>query len=101
MPISRSGTTYTQTDTRSFDEYLDDEALREETSIAAEKMFIAWQLENARVEQKISKSALAQQLGTSRAQIDRVLDRHNQNVTIETLKRVAAVLGKRLKLELV
>jgi antitoxin HicB len=101
MPISRSGKFYTQVSTRSFDQYLDDKGLREEADIAAEKMYIAWQLENARIEQKLSKSALAQKLGTSRAQIDRVLDQHNQNVTIETLKRVAAVLGKRLKLELV
>jgi antitoxin HicB len=101
MPISRSGKTYTQTNNRTFDQYLDDESLREDVSIAAEKMFIAWQLEQARLDQKMSKSALAHKLGTSRAQIDRVLDQHNQNVTIETLKRVAAVLGKRLKLELI
>jgi antitoxin HicB len=101
MPISRSGKTYTQTNNRTFDQYLDDESLREDVSIAAEKMFIAWQLEQARLDQKMSKSALALKLGTSRAQIDRVLDQHNQNVTIETLKRVAAVLGKRLKLELI
>lgn len=101
MPISRSGKFYTQVSERSFDQYLDDKGLRDEVDIAAEKMYIAWQLEQARIEQKMSKSALAQKLGTSRAQIDRVLDQHNQNVTIETLKRVAAVLGKRLKLELV
>lgn len=101
MPVSKSGREYSQTDKRSFDRYLDDEGLRDEVDIAAEKMYIAWQLEQARVEQKMSKSELAQKLGTSRAQIDRVLDQHNQNVTIETLKRVAAVLGKRLKLELV
>jgi antitoxin HicB len=101
MPISRSGTEYTQIDTRSFDQYLDDEGLREEVNFAAEKMYIAYQLDKARIEQKITKAVLAKQLGTSRAQIDRVLDQHDQNVTIETLKRVAAALGKRLKLELV
>ncbi len=101
MPISRSGTAYSKADTRSFDDYLRDEGVVDDVSIAAEKMYIAFQLEQARIDQNISKAELAKQLGTSRAQIDRVLDRHNQNVTIETLKRVAAVLGKRLKLELV
>jgi antitoxin HicB len=101
MPTSRSGKPYSQSDGRSFDQYLEDEGLREELDIAAEKMYIAYQLEQARIAQKISKSALAQRLGTSRAQIDRVLDQHSQNVTIETLKRVAAVLGKQLKLELI
>jgi antitoxin HicB len=101
MPISRSGKFYAQMSTRTFDQYLDDKGLREDVGIAAEKMYIAYQLEQARVEQKITKASLAKQLGTSRAQIDRVLDNHNQNVTIETLKRVAALLGKRLKLELI
>ena len=101
MPKSKSGTEYTQTDTRSFDEYLQGEGLVHEANIAAEKMFIAHQLELARKEQQITKSALADRLGTSRAQIDRVLDQHSQNVTIETLKKVANALGKQLKLDLV
>lgn len=101
MPKSRSGRLYSQKDERSFDAYLEDESLLDEANIAAEKMLIAHMLEEARQEQNISKAALAKRLGTSRAQIDRVLDRHNQNVTIETLKRVASALGKRLKLELV
>ena len=101
MPVSISGRTYSQTDTRSFDAYLSDEGIADEVDIAAEKMFIAHQLDKARRSQKVTKAALAESLGTSRAQIDRVLDRHSQNVTIETLKRVAAALGKRLKIELV
>ncbi len=101
MPISLSGKKYTQVDKRSFDQYLDDNGLRADVDFAAEKMYIAFQLEEARRKQNRSKADLAQSLGTSRAQIDRVLDRHNQNVTIETLKRVAAALGKRLKIELV
>ncbi len=101
MPVSRSGTRYTRADSRSFDEYLRDEGVAGDVRIAAEKMFVAHQLDEARRDQKVTKAALARSIGTSRAQIDRVLDRHNQNVTIETLKRVAAVLGKRLKIELV
>ena len=101
MSVSKTGRVYTQSDTRSFDAYLHDEGITDEIDIAAEKMFIAHQLDEARRSQKITKAALAESLGTSRAQIDRVLDRHNQNVTIETLKRVAAVLGKRLKIELI
>jgi antitoxin HicB len=63
-------------------------------------MYIAYQLEEARKAQKMTKASLAAKLGTSRAQLDRVLDRHNQNVTLETLKRVAAALGKQVRLEL-
>jgi antitoxin HicB len=38
---------------------------------------------------------------TSRAALDRLLDPDNDSVTILTLKRAAAILGKKLRLELV
>jgi len=38
---------------------------------------------------------------TSRTQVDRVLDPENGNVTIETLQRAAAVVGRRVQLALV
>lgn len=101
MPVSKSGTVYSQTDKRTFDQYLDDNGVRDQIEIAAEKMHIAFQLEAARKAQKVTKKELAERLGTSRAQLDRVLDRPNQNVTIETLKRIAEALGKQLRLELV
>lgn len=101
MPVSRSGVHYTQVSTRTFDEYLDDTGMREQVDAASEKMYIAYQLEEARKAQKMSKKDLAERLGTSRAQLDRVLERPNQNVTIETLKRIATVLGKQLRMELV
>jgi len=38
---------------------------------------------------------------TSRTQVDRVLDPMDGNVTIETLQRAAAVLGRKVQVELV
>jgi hypothetical protein len=38
---------------------------------------------------------------TSRTQIDRVLDPDAGNVTIETLQRAAALVGRRVKIQLV
>jgi len=38
---------------------------------------------------------------TSRTQIDRVLDPEDGNVTIETLRRAAALVGRKVHLELV
>jgi len=49
----------------------------------------------------MSKTELAARLHTSRAALDRLLDPNNDAVTLQTLKRAAAVLGKRIKLELV
>ena len=52
-------------------------------------------------EGKISKRRLAQMMQTSRTQIDRVLDPTDGNVTIQTLQWAAAVLGRRVQVELV
>ena len=59
------------------------------------------QIEKAMKEGKISKRRLAHMMQTSRTQVDRVLDPTDGNVTIQTLQRAAAVLGRRVQLELV
>ena len=38
---------------------------------------------------------------TSRTQIDRMLDPNDGNVTIETLQRAAAIVGRKVQVELV
>jgi DNA-binding Xre family transcriptional regulator len=85
----------------SLDSYLEERGLLEQVSIAAEKLAISRQLVAEMQSRKISKSEMAERMGTSRAQLDRVLNPSAQNVTIETLARAARVLGKRLHMELV
>jgi antitoxin HicB len=84
-----------------FDEYLRGHSVDGEVDIAVEKRLVALQIENERKARKLTKVQLAALVGTSRAQLDRVLDPSSQNVTIETLKRVALAMGKRLHIELV
>jgi transcriptional regulator with XRE-family HTH domain len=48
----------------------------------------------------MTKAALAVRMHTSRAQVDRIL-KAKGNITIETLQRAAALLGRELRLELV
>ena len=48
----------------------------------------------------ISKAALAERMHTSRAQVDRIL-KAKGNVTIESLQRAAALIGRELRLELI
>ena len=67
----------------------------------AVKEVIAWQLGEAVKERKLSKSRLAELIHTSRAQVDRVLDPANYNVTLETLQRAAVIVGRRVRVELV
>jgi antitoxin HicB len=83
------------------DDFLEEQGVLEEFQARAIKEVIAWQLAEAMKDRKISKSALAVLMKTSRTQINRVLDPNEGNVTIETLQRAAALVGKRVQLGLV
>lgn len=83
------------------DALLEEEGVLEEFQARAIKEVIAWQLAQAMKAQKLSKNKLAQMMHTSRTQVDRVLDPKNGNVTIETLQRAAAIVGRKVQVELV
>ena len=83
------------------DSFLEEEGVLGEFQARAIKEVIAWQLADAMKERKLSKNRLAMMMHTSRTQVDRVLDPKDGNVTIETLQRAAAVVGRRVQLELV
>jgi len=83
------------------DDFLRDEGVLEEFQARSIKEVIAWQLEKAMKDRKLSKRRLAEMMHTSRTQVDRVLDPADGNVTIETLQRAAAVLGRRVQVELI
>jgi len=83
------------------DDFLSQEGVLEEFQARAIKEVVAWQLAEAMRERKLSKNQLAKQMHTSRTQVDRVLDPEAGNVTIETLQRAAALVGRRLRVELV
>lgn len=83
------------------DSFLEEEGVLAEFQAKAIKEVIAWQLTEAMRERKLTKTALAALMNTSRTQISRVLDPNDGNVTIETLQRAAALLGRRVQLELV
>ena len=84
----------------SFDDFLAEEGIYEEVTAAAVKQVLAWQLEQARLAQGLSKSALAKRLHTSRSQIERLLDPTNTQVQLDTLQRAATALGRKLIVEL-
>ena len=84
----------------SFDEFLEEEGIREEVESAAIKRVLAWQFEQEMGRQQKTKQAMARELKTSRSQLDRLLDPQNTSVSLDTLARAARVLGKRLILEI-
>lgn len=83
------------------DSFLEEDGVLAEFQAKAIKEVIAWQLTEAMKDRKITKTALAALMKTSRTQINRVLDPSDGNVTIETLQRAAAFVGRRVQLELV
>jgi DNA-binding Xre family transcriptional regulator len=85
----------------SFDSFLDGEGILEEVEAAAIKRVIAWQLAAAMQAGKISKKTMAERMGTSRSQLDRLLDPENSAVHLQTIAKAVRVLGKRLRFEMV
>ncbi len=66
----------------------------------ATKRVLVFQISQELKRQGLSKSSLDARMKTRRAAIDRLLDPNNPSVTLQTLGQVAAVLGKKLRLEL-
>ncbi len=85
----------------SFDDFLIDEGILEETESVATKRVIAFQLEEEMKQQHITRVKMAEKMHTSRSTLNRLFDPENQSVTLLTLERAAAAVGKKLKLELV
>ena len=84
----------------SIDAFLKEEGIFEEAQAQAVKEVVAWQLAEAMKKQKISKKKLATLLKTSRTQVDRILDPKN-DITLGSLQRAAAMVGRRVTIELV
>lgn len=85
----------------SFDSLLEEEGILEEVEAVAIKRVIAWQLAEEMKNKGISKKRMAERMGTSRSQIDRLLDPASTGVHLTTIARAARILGKRIRLEMV
>lgn len=84
----------------SLDDFLKEEGLFEEAEARAVREVVAWQLAEAMKAKRISKSRMAVLLKTSRSQVDRLLDPAD-DITLGSLQRAAAVVGRRVSIELV
>jgi DNA-binding phage protein len=79
-----------------FDDFLRDEEILQVVEAAAIKKVIAALIEKAMTEAPITKTEMARRMGTSRTQLDRLLDPSNPSVTLATLVRAASAIGKRI-----
>ncbi len=84
----------------SFDDFLAEEAILEESTAVAMKRFIAWQIAQEMKAQQMTKTDLAKRMHTSRAALNRLLDENDGSLTLTTLASAAAALGKRVNLQL-
>lgn len=84
----------------SFDDFLREEGIYEDVQAAAVEQVLAWQIDQCRRAQGLTKSELARRMNTSRSQVDRLLDPTNSQVQLDTLQRAAEALGRRLVVEL-
>ena len=84
----------------SLDDFLKGEGNFEEAQALAIKEVVVWQLLDAMDKQSLSKAKLAVLLETSRSQVDRLLD-PTRDVMLSTLQRAAALVGRKLQIELV
>lgn len=82
------------------DDFLKEEGIYESAKAEAVTRVITWQIAEEMHKKGISKTQLAEQMHTSRAQVDRIL-KAKGNVTIESLQRAAALVGRELHIELV
>ena len=84
----------------SLDIFLMEEGMFEESQVLAIKEVVVWQLTEAMEKQSLSKARLATLLKTSRSQVDRLFD-PTRDVTLSTLQRAAALVGRTVQIELV
>ena len=84
----------------SIEDFLKEEDTLQEAQAQAIKEVVAWQLAEAMKTRNISKNKMAVLLKTSRSQVDRLLDPQN-DITLGSLQRAAAVVGCRVNIELV
>ncbi|GHU11894.1 Fis family transcriptional regulator [Betaproteobacteria bacterium] len=81
-----------------FDDFLQEEGIFEEVEAGAIKKVVASMIERAMVETSITKSEMARRMGTSRAQLDRLLDPENPSVTLATIARAGRAIGKKISI---
>lgn len=85
----------------SLHDFLEEDGILEDARHVATKRVISYQILEAMEKLGLSKSKLAEEMGTSRSALDRLLDPDNDSVTLDTLKRAAQATGQRLELRFV
>lgn len=83
-----------------FESFLEDEGIRDEVEAVAIKRVLARRVVESMKAQGLTKAAMARRMQTSRMALDRLLDPDNTSVTLHTMLKAAAAVGRRVRVEL-
>jgi antitoxin HicB len=81
------------------DSFLEQEGILEQVDVGDIKRVIAWQLSQPM--KAGDKKQMEERIGTSRSQLDRLLDPEKSSIHLQTIARAARALGKHLRIEMV
>ena len=81
-----------------FDDFLSEEGILQEVEAAAIKKVVACLVKQGMDEARLTKVEMARRMGTSRVQLDRLLNPDNPAVTLTTLVKAANAVGKKISI---
>jgi antitoxin HicB len=81
-----------------FEDFLAEEGRLEESTALAIKRVLAWEIERAMKQGRVSQAELARRMKTSRAVVHRLLDGTDPSVTLATINKAATSLGRTVHL---
>jgi len=82
----------------SFDDFLKEEGIFEDVKAAAVKRVIVLEVTGYMEKNNLTKAAMARKIGIKRPALNRLLDPKNTSITLLTIKKIASVMGKNVKL---
>jgi hypothetical protein len=81
-----------------FDDFLWEEGVYEEVHAATLKRMVADLLEQGMQREGLTKPEMARRMGTSRSQLDRVLDPAYVTIQLDTLMKAARAVGQNVRI---
>jgi antitoxin HicB len=82
-----------------FDDFLREEGIYEEVNARTLKWIVATLLVEAMEKEGLTKPEMARRMGTSRSQLDRVLDPTYVTIQLDTLMKAARAVGQNVRVE--
>jgi hypothetical protein len=81
-----------------FDDFLEEEGIAPRVTAEATRQVIAALVKDHMQRAKLTKTAMAARMNTSRQALDRLLDPEGGGLTLDTLERAAIAVGKRVRI---